>query len=631
MYMNRAPAPIQQAQQTFGIYNNEVNFDQLNDQMNEQMDYFGDIQANQYGGEVRQNVKFIKEFTNVQPTKEYKERQYYNNSAESFMNLIVVNKFWVELARHIVKNGLKAPFLTSNFIYACKNHTEMIACLTFIGLPFVAKDPILKNLEGKSVQIEAVSNQIIFYKEIREGSADLKPDILISQRYFDPKDRYTFSDDDPDLKLEKDVQEFIIDKIYLGQVIVTNCSMSRQEFNVLVEMPEGSMPVIQQDYTKSYPLSIEAYTTQKIEYNFYFPSDGNFKVYAANVSRNGIVVAVAQERFFEVHKERTTKKLETIEEILSMGSKDDILKFVATKNILNPKFFNFSDIYYLLRDKEFFVKFTDTLRKRKIYDNTTWSYCLYHGEPNTFKEFMEAGKNNANFAKLIHFLKTPYVSVDTFTLKEYSPLINARIHMLSESTSNILNVELREQYRQFLNYLAEVPKPNSMHFLCLTYYMLLQDRITDAINIFKQIDAKEIETVHHCVVQYDYFAAYLDFFIGYPNFKVARDICDKYLDYPLLSWRSWFYEISNQIAEYDGEVIAEEQKDKLLEEKKKEKGAVKEEILMVELDGEKFIVTHQNITEIKVSYYLIDLEVLFSRNPFLLEVTMLILIFIGLL
>ena len=53
-------------------------------------------------------------------------------------------------------------------------------------------------------------------------------------------------------------------------------------------------------------------------------------------------------------------------------------------------------------------------------------------------------------------------------------------------------------------------------------------------------------------LQYDYCSAYLDFYQGYPNFGVAREICEKYLDYPVLSWRKLFEDISNQLAEYDG-------------------------------------------------------------------------------
>jgi len=42
-------------------------------------------------------------------------------------------------------------------------------------------------------------------------------------------------------------------------------------------------------------------------------------------------------------------------------------------------------------------------------------------------------------------------------------------------------------------------------------------------------------------------------------------------------------------------------------------------MLTMELDGSKMKITYQNISEIIFSYYLIDLEVLFSRNPFLLQ------------
>jgi len=32
-------------------------------------------------------------------------------------------------------------------------------------------------------------------------------------------------------------------------------------------------------------------------------------------------------------------------------------------------------------------------------------------------------------------------------------------------------------------------------------------------------------------------------------------MCDKYLDYPILHWRNYFYEIANLLAEYDGEEL----------------------------------------------------------------------------
>ena len=49
------------------------------------------------------------------------------------------------------------------------------------------------------------SPAIVFTKEIKEGKADLKAHILVSQRFFDPNDRYLFDDDDPNITTEKDI------------------------------------------------------------------------------------------------------------------------------------------------------------------------------------------------------------------------------------------------------------------------------------------------------------------------------------------------------------------------------------------------------------------------------------------
>jgi hypothetical protein len=64
------------------------------------------------------------------------------------------------------------------------------------------------------VQINPASTALIFTKEIKEGKADLKVDILVAQRFFDPKDRYVYSDEDPSIKIEKDISEYIINKVY---------------------------------------------------------------------------------------------------------------------------------------------------------------------------------------------------------------------------------------------------------------------------------------------------------------------------------------------------------------------------------------------------------------------------------
>ena len=61
------------------------------------------------------------------------------------------------------------------------------------------------------------------------------------------------------------------------------------------------------------------------------------------------------------------------------GNQDDILNFVATKNIFNPNIFNVHEILYLLQDKDFYLKIIDIFRKRKYFNYTVWAYALEHG------------------------------------------------------------------------------------------------------------------------------------------------------------------------------------------------------------------------------------------------------------
>jgi len=577
---------------------------------------------------------FIEEFKNVEPTKEYAERSYYNiiPDKEITVNLIANNSFWVDLAKHLIEKGLEVPFLSTKFIYSINSHASMITTLAFLGLIFDGSSHNYHNIQSRGLEIEVVSNCMIFHKEIKEAQTNLKPDLIIAQRFYDTSDRYRVSEDEPNVKYEKEVEEFIIDKIYGCEIIITNLSITRQEFQVLYEIPEGAIPVKFNDYTKYSTLQINTFTTQTLEYFFYFPNKGKFKGSPANISKNGAVIAIAKENDFEVLNERTSKKLETMQQILSQGSKEDILHFVANKNILNPENFKFIDIYHLLKDEQFYLKLLEILRKRRIYDHLVWSFSIYHGDLKGLREFFHSREIQSFLQSDVKYFSNDLVKIKNIRLLEYRPLMNSRVHQLSHEKDNILNNELKIQYKEFLEYLVEVPQPQIEDFLSLIYYLLLQDRIDEAINIFERIDSKEvIKNGIKCQLQYDYFMGYLDFYIGYPNFKKARDICEKYLDYPVLSWRNMFYEIANQLAEYDGEDLIDEtdaSKEKKLTEKQQNiKGAETEEVVNLELIEDNLHLNTQNCKEIVINYYLIDLEVLFSRNPFLLQVNYRLLIY----
>ena len=394
-----------------------------------------------------------------------------------------------------------------------------------------------------------------------------------------------------------------------------------QRLQVLYTIPEGSIPINGSDYTKTQNIYVNSFASQIFNYWFYFPKSGKYKAIPPNISRNGVVLAVAQECEFDVLEKEILKKRDTIDQILISGSKRDILDFVAKKNIQNANIFQFKNIYHLLNDKDFYLKFVDILRKKRIFDQTTWSFSLYHADRTSLKEFLNSVEITEKFQKQLKYFNNEFINIQNFKLLEYFPLINQRIHQLSQNKNNILNKEFKIQYKSLLEYLVEVPKMKTQEILILAYHLILQDRIEETIRIFSKIDQKELQTCPEiCRLQFDYFSAYLDFYSGYPNFKIAREICEKYLDYPILSWRNLFYDITNQLAEYDGEELINDDLVKLNEKKKNLTGAKTEETIRAEINQDEIIVFQQNCYEIIINYYLIDLEVLYSKNPFLLQV-----------
>ena len=52
-------------------------------------------------------------------------------------------------------------------------------------------------------------------------------------------------------------------------------------------------------------------------------------------------------------------------------------------------------------------------------------------------------------------------------------------------------------------------------------------------------------------IQYDYIYAYLDFTFGYPEFNIAKKVCNYYKDFPLSYWRERFEEIEEELSEYE--------------------------------------------------------------------------------
>ena len=54
-------------------------------------------------------------------------------------------------------------------------------------------------------------------------------------------------------------------------------------------------------------------------------------------------------------------------------------------------------------------------------------------------------------------------------------------------------MQFKITYNEFLNYLAEVEEIRMEHYLTWVYYLILQDRIEEAIVIYKRIEKNKLE------------------------------------------------------------------------------------------------------------------------------------------
>lgn len=170
--------------------------------------------------------------------------------------------------------------------------------------------------------------------------------------------------------------------------------------------------------------------------------------------------------------------------------------------------------------------------------------------------------------------------------------------------------------------------------LRLVYYLQLQDRIDEAIALFQTVNP--VGTDSSLKVQYDYMNAYFDFFTGSDQgYQKAREVVKQYENYPHIHWKMMFLQIQDQLNEIDGEFDGEDEeaidKDgnieevKIAEQRAKNQKLAKKrspEIGQIEVDEQGVLsIESVNVKQIKIKYYLIDAEVLFSRSPFLSDET----------
>ena len=542
-------------------------------------------------------------FEKLEATKEWAENNYYNLPIhQQNAELVKVNEFWRDYAEWNGQGG----FYSREFPIASSNFTEIMFALSVLDLPFEAEEHEV-TVEESVLKLTAASPVVIFHEEIEETKvSEEETPILVSQNFFRHDDRHHYVNGQ---QLDKFVNsEFLTGVVYGGQVVVTNPTSSAHLLDLLVQIPAGAIPVSGSDYTRSFPLNLGPFSTERHEVFFYFPHDSGdamYDVYPVQVAKNEEIIASGKEAMFKVVDQLTQFDEASWEYLSQFGTEKEVLNYLAKNNLQR---LDLSRIAWRAKENvDFFKQATKVISERHAYNQILWSYGIYHNLPKQAQEFL---KHRDGFLRQCGgAIDSELVSLDPvqrhwYQHLEYSPVVNARAHQLGRERK-ILNDRFREQYNAFLKGLSYLPEFSSEDRLSVAVYLFLQDRIAEGLSWLESVEPGEVEER----LQYDYLVAYAALFEE--RLGVARRISNQYADHPVDRWRAMFGSMAKRLNE-----VEEAEEEDETREQKMDRLSASDSYFELTSEGREAKVGYRNLDEVTVNFYEMDLEFLFSSQPF---------------
>jgi len=557
-----------------------------------------------FADEMAERKSLRRFFQKLDQTEEWAENNYWHLPIErQVADLVALNRFWSDYAAH----DDRTPFLSPALIEAVSNFTEMMLALAVSDLPFEAAKHEEK-LEGVSYSLAAASPALLFHREIRPAERSEMPGgILVAQQFFRADDRYRIEDGERFDKLVTD--EFLPQVVYGAQIVLTNPSGNRQKLQALCQIPVGAMPVQSGLQTRGFHIALEPYSTETREFYFYFPSTGDFPHYPVTVAVGDKVIGSAAPQVFHVVEELTRIDTTSWPWISQNGTPEQVLEYLRTANLARIES-TLNEIAWRMKERGFYDEVLKILGSRHIFDITLWSYAIYHNDQPTMVEYLR----HSPFAdRCGPWLVSPLLRLDPierfdYQHLEYSPLVNPRTHALGAKRT-ILNRRFREQYQQFMRVLSYKPQLDAADNLATAYYMLLQERTGEAITWFARVERKQVAET----MQYDYLAAWLALAQG--DAAAARRHAAPYAEHGVNRWRNRFSQLLGFVGQVEGRAAVAADPEK--RDQAQAELAATEPALELLVEAGRIRLDTRNLSEVTLNFYPMDIELLFSRSPFL--------------
>ncbi len=556
-------------------------------------------------------------FQQLDSTKQWAESQWdHVRTAAADASLIAVDAFWLDYAA-----GETDATLSQHLLSPTANRHAALAALALCGLPLQSGDVGLpENNDGPYAPEHAVA--VITKRLISLEGVDGEASLLVGQR-FERIDAAPPTDEDAEVQVAPD--EFLTQTGYLGQIVITNPTPLPRTVDVFWQIPQGALPLAGSLATDSVTIRLEPFAVQRREYRFYFPAAGRFPHYPVCVSHDGQAVARGAERTFVVVQTPTKTDEKSWASIARDGSAQQIEQFLQTANLHQ---LNLQEVQHRLQDRAVYDVVVAALDSAKLWNADLQAYAFHHRDLAGMQKYLSQRDDLVQSAGPVlnsELLQIEPIERAFYEHLEYAPLVRARIHPLREQPE-ILNDKYLQQYRQFMQVLAHQTKPSTAQQLALCYYLLIQNRIEAALDRFQTV----AEAPSEMQLQRDYLAAYLALHRG--DLNTAGEIAQARAAHPVPRWRERFAELATHLQQFrdlnagtelvsekpSGQAVAPAAADLAIIDRQRRQADAAHQQPSIQLasEGRQIRITHRNTQQATVNLYGVDLELLFSKTPF---------------
>lgn len=561
-------------------------------------------------------------FRELDTTKQWAESQWdrVRTVGGSLSDLIDDDAYWADLA----ESELDAMRISTHLLRPIENRHAALMALATCGLPLAAGDVSLPTESDADYRPEhAVA---VVTKRLKELTGEAgESSILIGQR-VSAADQEQETPGEPSAELN----EFLTGVAYRGQVVVSNPTATQKIADVFWQLPEGSLPLSSSQTTDSRTVTLKPFAVEALEYHFYFPADGMYPQYPATVSVGDELAAQAEARNFSVVQQPSEPSTLTWDMVARTGSAANIESFLADANLQE---LDWTRITHRMQDRPVYDVVIEVLDKAKLPMDVLWGYGFKHHDEKAMRTYLSLREDLVG--RVGPVLRGPLLAVDpvernNLELLEYAPLVRARIHRLGDH-DQILNSTFLAQYERFVEMLAYSSETSAEDKQLLAYYLLIQNRISEAIETFDQIDRDRVATQ----LQYDYLDAYLA--MHREQFDHAERVARAHASHKIPRWNQRFSELLSQLRQRRDlneteKLVSVESQQKpsaipdssgdlsVIDRESRQAEASKQQPeVIVRVEGDTLRIDHRQTDQAALHFYGVDLELLFSKAPFVRE------------